>query len=206
MTTKGPQCTICRHEKRHQIELAMVHRVPFRTMAARFDVSPDALYRHSKNHLSAQLRAALLTAVRPSDVDLEELQRSESEGLLSQLKHQRARLQLYSEQSLDLGDLRAGVAVENAITGNLTLVAKLLGQLVQHHEVRRTSILVSADWVQVRHAIITALRPFPEAARAVGRAVHDLEANAAQDITTAKRPIMLEAPPAYVNGNGGAPA
>ncbi|MFW6028366.1 MAG: hypothetical protein ACOC9Q_02445 [bacterium] len=200
MSTKGPQCTICRHDKRHQIELGLVHKTPLRTLAARFDVSPDALHRHSKNHLSAQLRAALLTAQRPSDVDLEALERSESEGLLSQSVHQRARLQALSEQALNLGDVRAAVSVENAITNNLTFVAKLLGMLVQRHEVQRTSILVSADYLQLRQAIVTALRPYPEAARAVGQALHALEAEAAQDITDAKRPIMLEAQPAHVNG------
>jgi hypothetical protein len=91
--------------------------------------------------------------------------------LLAELVRQRARLQSFSEMALDLGDVKAAVSVENSITANLTLVAKLLGQLVQHHEVRSTSILVSPDYLALRHTIVRALQPFPEAARAVGAAL-----------------------------------
>jgi hypothetical protein len=75
------------------------------------------------------------------------------------------------------------------------MVAKLLGQLVQRHEVSRTSILISADYLQLRQAIVTALRPYPEAAHAVGQALYRLEADAAKDITNAKQPLLLEGAP-----------
>ena len=77
-----------------------------------------------------------------------------------------------------------------------TQTAKLLGQLVTHHEVRSTNVLVSADYLQLRQAIVTALQPFPEAARAVGQALHALETSAAAAITAnaAKgKPLLLEA-------------
>lgn len=195
MTKRGNPCTICQHERRHLLELGLVHRVPLRTLAARFDVSPDALHRHSKNHLSAQLRAALLTAQRPSAVDLEALERGESEGLLAQLVTQRARLQGLAEQSLELADVRAAVAVERAITSNLELVSKLLGMLVQRHEIKRTSILLSPDYLELRAALVRALRPFPQAAASVGAALHALETEAAKDITEAKQPLLLDALP-----------
>jgi len=146
------------------------------------------IYRHGR---PPQARAAILTALRPSEVDLEALQRSESEGILAQLVAQRARLQQHGEIALEQGDVRAAVAVEGAITSNLTLVAKLLGQLVQHHEVRSTSILISADYIALRSAIVRALEPYPEAARAVGRALAELETAAAKDIT-AKPPFVIE--------------
>jgi L-serine deaminase len=88
--------------------------------------------------------------------------------------------------------VRACVSVEVAITANLGLVAKLLGQLVQVHEVRKTSILISADYLALRAALVRALRPYPDAARAVGAALHELETAAAKDITEAKRPLVIE--------------
>jgi hypothetical protein len=126
---------------------------------------------------------------------LEALQVSESAGLLSQLVTQRARLQTHSELAAELGDVRSAVACERAITSNLELVGKLLGQLVQRHEVRSTSILISADYLEVRAALVSALQPYPEAARAVATALHQLESKAASDITASKRPIMIEARP-----------
>jgi hypothetical protein len=126
---------------------------------------------------------------------LEQLQTSESEGLLTQLVSQRARLQQHSEIATELGDVRSAVACERAITDNLTLVGKLLGQLVQRHEVRSTSILVSPDYLELRAVLVRALQPFPEAAGAVGNALHALESKAAQAITAAaaRRPVLIEA-------------
>jgi hypothetical protein len=143
------------------------------------------------------MRAAILTSQRPSVVDLEALQRSESEGLLSQLVTQRARLQQHTDLALSLGNGAVAIAAERAITSNLELVARLLGTIVQRHEVTRTSILISADYLQLRQSIVAALRPYPDAAMAVGRALHDLETQAAKDIAAragnGKAPLLIEA-------------
>lgn len=195
MRKTSTTCSICRHPRRHQLEIGLVHRVPLRVLAARFECSPDALQRHRHNHLTPQMAAAILAAQKPSEVDLEQLQRSEAEGILSQLVVQRARLQQQSDLALELGNASGAVAAERAITSNLELVAKLLGTLVQRHEVMRTSVLISADYLKLRQVLIAALRPYPEAARAVGAALHDIEANAAKDITERKQPLLLEAAP-----------
>jgi hypothetical protein len=189
-------CSICTHDRRHQIEIGLVHRVPLRALAVRFQCSPDALHRHRHRHLTPQMAAAILVAQRSSAsaVELETLQRNEAEGLLAQLVSQRARLQQQSDLALDLGNASAAVACERAITSNLELVAKLLGQLVQRHEVTHANILISSDYLNLRSAIVRALQPFPDAARAVGEALHRLEADAAQAIATkAMRPPMIEA-------------
>jgi hypothetical protein len=87
----GSACGICVHPQRHLIELAMMHRVPVRVLARRFpDVGHDCFFRHRRNHMPPQLKAALLAAVHPTEVDLEQLERSESEGLLGSLVSQRA--------------------------------------------------------------------------------------------------------------------
>lgn len=193
MRLKGTGCTICRHPRRHQIEIGLTHRVPMRALAIRFECSPDALQRHRQKHLTPQMMAAILAAQKPSEVDLEALQRSESEGILAQLVTQRARLQQHSDLALELGDAGGAVAAERAIISNLELVAKLLGSIVQRHEVTRTSILISADYLQLRQSLIAALRPYPEAARAVGAALHGIEVDAAKDITERKQPLVLQA-------------
>ena len=135
----------------------------------------------------------MLTALRPSEIDLEALQRSESEGLLASLQTQRARLLLLGQMAFEAGEVHAACNVERATTANLELVSKLLGQLVTHHQVTHTSILISSDYLTLRAAIVRALRPYPEAARAVGSALAELETQAAKDITDSKRPLLLEA-------------
>jgi hypothetical protein len=157
--------------------------VPHRVLAARFNLSKDAIGRHAANHLSPIQRAAILAAQKPSAIDLEALRITESEGLLASLVTQRARLQAHAETAATFGDVKAAVSAESAILANLSLVGRLLGQLVQVHDVRHTSILVTADYLKLRATLLTALRPYPDAARAVGAALHALEADAATDIT-----------------------
>jgi hypothetical protein len=191
----GPTCRVCAHEQRHLVELGLVHRIPVRVLARRFDIPKTTIFRHRRLHMPAQLVAAILAAQRPSEVDLEQLQRSESEGLLGSLIGQRARLQLLSEMAFEAGELGAATTVERAITQSLELTSRLLGMIVQRHDVRSTSILISADYLQLRGAIIGALKPYPEAARAVGEALARLELAAAKDITESKEPLLLEAAP-----------
>ncbi|MBR0796114.1 hypothetical protein JQ615_12010 [Bradyrhizobium jicamae] len=177
----------------------MAHGIANNALARRFNLSADSIGRHAANHVSPALRASILTAQAPSAIDLEALQASESEGLLSQLVHQRARLQQHSQMAIDYGDIKAAISAEGAITSNLALVGKILGMIVQRHDVRSTSLLISADYLAMRQAIVTALRPFPEAARVVGAALHRLESEAAAAITerAGKRqarpePVLIE--------------
>jgi len=189
-------CTVCLHPKRHSIEVGLVYRVPARVLARRFDISARALYRHRSNHLSPQIAASILSARKPTEIDLAALQASEAEGLLAQLVTQRARLHIHSEMCAKVGNFAAATSAERAITANLELLGKLLGQFVQLHETKHTSLLISPDYLQLRQALIEALRPFPEAALAVGRALHLLESEAATDITRAangKAPLLIEA-------------
>jgi len=188
-------CSVCVHERRHQIEIGLVNSVPVRTLAARFGLKRSAVYRHGRLHLSPQVRAAILRAQKPTEVDLEALQRSESEGLLAQLVAQRARLQQMSELALEMGDVRAANGTEARITDNLRLVGQLLDQFTIRHEVTHKSVLVSADYLQLRQVLLVALKPHPEAMRDVARALHALESDAAKQISEAKPALIIDAKP-----------
>jgi len=199
---RGTRCTVCDHRHRHQIEIGLTHGVAARVLGDRFGLSKDAILRHARNHLTPAQRAAILSAQKPAAIDLEALRTTESEGLIASLVAQRARLLVKADFAAEHGDIKGSVAAENAITANLTLVAKLLGQLVQVHDVRRTNLLISPDYLKLRSTLIAALKPFPEAARAVGMALHKLESDAAVDITAAagkgrahQEPILIEHEP-----------
>jgi hypothetical protein len=167
MSKFGRACTVCQNKNRAQIELGIVHGVSARVLADRFDLGRDAIYRHAKGHLSPAQRAALLAHAKPQPIDLDALKVAESEGLLSQIVHQRARLQQRAEMCAEFGDLAGAIRAEGAITANLTLAARVLGQLINVHDVRHTNILVSPDYLRLRETLLAALRPYPEAARAV---------------------------------------
>src|SRR5262245_34365945 len=101
------KCTVCAHPRRHQIEIGLVHGLATQVLADRFGLKRSAIGRHRDNHLPAQTRAAILSARLPSEIDLEQLQRDESEGLLSSLIAQRARLQSHAEVALNGDDVKA---------------------------------------------------------------------------------------------------
>jgi hypothetical protein len=198
MGKSGARCTVCASKHRHAIEIGLVHGISMRVLADRFGLHKDAIRRHGDAHLSATARAVLLVHVKPQPIDLDALRTAESEGLLASMVGQRARLLQTAELALECGDIRGNVAAENAYLANLTTVAKLLGQLVQVHDVRHTSILISQDYLKLRDALRVALAPFPAAARAVAAALFRLESDAARDISEAARktPAMIEHQPA----------
>jgi hypothetical protein len=103
----GPPCKVCIHPQRHLVELGLVHKVPVRVLARKFNLTKDAVFRHRRQHLTPQMIAAIATAAHPTEIDLEALQRSESEGLLGSLVAQRARLQMLSELAFEAGELNA---------------------------------------------------------------------------------------------------
>src|SRR5262249_40770348 len=115
---------------------------------------------------------------------------------LGALLAQRARLQQHAETALEVGSLHVAVAAEARITENLRLVSQLLGQLVQHHQMTHASVLVSPDYLRLRQTLIATLKPFPAAALAVSKALHQLEAKVAQDIeqraNDGKRSLLIE--------------
>ena len=196
MGERGPQCQVCASPQRHLVELGLLHRISLNVLAKRFSLHRDAIYRHRHAHMSPQLIAAILAAQKPSDIDLEALERSELEGLLASLIAQRARLQMLSEMAFEEGEIHAATGIERVITSSLELTSKLLGMLITRTHTTSTSVLISADYLQLRQAIVTALKPYPEAARAVGAALAVLETDAAKDIAERKTPLLLEATPA----------
>jgi hypothetical protein len=71
------------------------------------------------------MRAAVLASQRPEAVDLDALRDKEGAGLLGSLVNQRARFAAARKACPIPHDIRGCVGVENAITGNLALSAKL---------------------------------------------------------------------------------
>lgn len=198
MGKSGPRCSICQHEKRVSIELGVTHGISAAVMAQRFGCSKFSIIRHARAHLSPAQRAALLSATKPSAIDLQALQVSESEGLLHALVGQRARLHGYAEVAASFGDIKGAISAEGAITTNLSLVGKLIGMLVQRHDVRHSSVLLSPDYLKLRQTLVQALKPFPQAGQAVARALYALESDAAKVIEQAAKPapVLIEHQPA----------
>jgi hypothetical protein len=192
---RGQRCRVCHHESFAQIELALVSGIPLRVVAARYGLRKSSLYRHRLNHMSAVHRAALLVARKPSEVDLEALERDESEGLLSQIVAQRARLTTFAAECMAKGNVSGAIAAERALTEGLTLSSRLLGQLISRHEVRHAHVTLTADYLRLRTLLIEELRGHPDLAARIAARMRELEADAAQAITDRGQPVTIEHQP-----------
>ena len=65
-------------------------------------------------------------------------------------------------------------SIANAITASSRLLAKLTGQI----DVSETMLLRSMGWARIKTSLVDAVRPYPEAARALAEAIEKLSATA----------------------------
>jgi len=170
----------------------LIFGTPVLVLSRRFNIGTKSLHNHRHKHLTPQLKAAILMARKPEEIDLEALARTEGESVISNLTVQRARLMRLAEMATDQGFTHQAIAAERAVTENLKLMSQLLGQLVQHHKITKTSILISSDYLNLRQVILQALKRFPDAAQAVANELAKLEAEAEAEIMGGK-PLLLEA-------------
>lgn len=171
-------CQVCNHPRRAEIELALARRVPYRTLEARYNVGKDPLSRHKKEHMPEQLQASLMATARPTGVDLDALRKSESEGLLQTIVFQRAKLFSLLDEAEEVGDHRAAAQIHGRITKNAEFTAKLLGEITTAAQHTTNNLIVSQDYLELRSALVQALRPYPKARRAVAEVLQNMEATA----------------------------
>ena len=191
---KGGLCCVCAHPRRDLVELALVHKLPVRVIAKRFELSKDSRFSppaHAHDARSSS-RPSRPRPTRPRSIS------SSSSGPKAKVCSapswpSEQGLQLLSELCFEAGELGAATSVERAITNSLELTSKLLGMIVGRTST--TNILISSDYLRLRGAIVAALKPFPEASRAVGTALAELELEAAADIASSEKPLLLEASP-----------
>jgi hypothetical protein len=179
---RSGQCNVCKHRDLAAIDLALARGISVLALSKRFDVSRDSLYRHAKAHLPPQLRAQLISAAPDlGSVDLDKLRETEGQSLLSHLVAIRGRLFGSLDFSEEHGDSNMVARITSQLHQNLELTGKLLGTLGTGNTVVNNNLLVASEsYVQMRVALMRALRPFPEAAQAVAQVLHQIEHQVAE--------------------------
>ncbi|MGX9431772.1 hypothetical protein [Bradyrhizobium sp. LeoA1S1] len=178
--TKTKRCRVCQHREHAAIDLALAHGVSVRALGQRYGLSKDSVYNHAKAHLPAQLRAKLLTGAE-LPIDPGQLREKEGQSLLAHLVGLRGRLFNSLGVAEDAGDGVMLSRIAGQLHQNLELTGKLVGSL-STGSTSVTNVLVMPQYVDLRVSLVNALRPFPEAARAVAGVLHRLESKAAADI------------------------
>lgn len=160
---KGRRCTICQHPQRPNIDLAIATGISRRLIAARFKVSADAAWRHGREHLTPEIRAALATKVLAREGDMRRILLEEGTGIVEGLKAIRGPLFGMFLTAIDLGDAKAATAISGRLHESLSLTAKLTGELVPHAGVSITNVLLSPDFMRLRAELLRVLARYPEA-------------------------------------------
>jgi transposase-like protein len=196
----GPgSCQVCRSEHLHAINLALTYGQSVRSVAEQFGIHHDAVRRHLKNHLSPSQQAALLTASKPSEVDVEKLTRQESQGLLVALVAMRARLAAHAQACAAMGDHKGAIHAERVTLADLELTAKLVGQLISRSEVTVQHLTLTPSHLRLRQVLVEVLRPHPEIAAKVAAALAAIETDDAAEITAKAQPLTIEHEPEEPN-------
>src|SRR5690242_10588294 len=117
-------CTVCMHADHHAIDVAIVARTANRRIAARFNVTEQAVRRHRTGHLPAQMARARDAA------DL-----ADADDLVAQVRALQARALAILDAADAVGDHRTALSAIREARGALELVAQLTGALREHVEV-----------------------------------------------------------------------
>jgi hypothetical protein len=174
------RCRVCRSEHRAEIELALARRVPARRIAARFGnkINHQVITRHGWYHLPPSVRAAMVAESLIPEADLETFRVSESNGLLSRLVWQRAKLHGLLQTAEEDHDLSLANSVHGTLLKNFETTGKLLGQFITQDRVVQQNLVVSADYLQLRAALMRALYHHPAARQAVLAELRKIETRA----------------------------
>jgi hypothetical protein len=113
-------CSVCRHDKREEIDRALLAQVPFRHVAACFSISATAAFRHSKSHIPA----ALMKAKQAAD-------EVKADTLFDRLREINREARAILEEARGAGSKDNDLALKAIarIEKQLELEARLLGEL-----------------------------------------------------------------------------
>lgn len=127
------RCSLCGHDKRQEIERALLCGDSYRTVAQCFGVSRDAVVRHRKH-----LPVALAHAREVKEV-------ANGDSLVAQLRELTSEAQRLKEKAELAGDYRTALMAVRELCRIVELVAKLRGKLDEHAEIRVVNFNVDAE-------------------------------------------------------------
>lgn len=149
-------CTVCNHSDVEEIDRRLVSGDSIAGIARDFAVSEDSLRRHFDNHVPETLAAS------PSTKDI-----INGDNLLDQLQSARDKAIELLDMAIAAGDTKVygpPSSYLSEIRQQIKLWAELEGRISAQPTV---NILALPEWLTLREQIVVALRPYPEALRAV---------------------------------------
>ncbi len=152
------KCSICQHERRTEIDEALVRGVAVAKVAADFGCGRMSVWRHANdNHVVKTIAQAHQVA-----------EATRADDLLGQLRALQARALGLLTRAERKGDIRAAAGAIREARGCLELLGRLAGELQDGVTV---NVAVLPEWQTLRGRILVALEPYNEAREAVVKAL-----------------------------------
>jgi hypothetical protein len=184
---KGPPCTVCTHVDRARIEATRVAGASLDSIAAKYSIGRDALWRHMARHVPEDVRAQYL-----ADVPVKELAaRASAEGLsvLDYLAIVRGVLLQEFQLAAGVHDKHATAALAGRLTEVLREVGRITGEIMRTPGVMNVSntvnLINSPVFVDLQQMLIRRLAGHPQALDAVLEGLRELESRSAPRPLTA---------------------
>jgi hypothetical protein len=111
-------CSVCLSPERDAIEAHILEKKPYRDLAAQFDLSPSALYRHARVHIQERLIKAK---------DIAEI--GKADDLLRQIEALKARADQILRKAESGGELRTALAGVRELARLIELLGRMTSEL-----------------------------------------------------------------------------
>jgi hypothetical protein len=159
---------VCNHPQREELDAALIGGTITQADVARVvGCSRSSVSRHYRNHLLPEASGELREDPELVDIDL-----------LSELKGLYSRIKTHLDRAEQADNWKAIRAFHSEARQDLTLLARLIGDL---DDGTRVNVTLAPQWVAVRTAMMDALEGYPEARSAVAAALLGIEGDAGGD-------------------------
>jgi hypothetical protein len=183
------RCTICSHGEKWRLELLLAGGASVEALARKFNVGPDALSRHWKNHVSDEAKVNHLAGLANLD-QLAARANEEGSSVLDYLRIARNTLLTQLSTVALVGDAKTVGYLTGQLVRTLEVIGKVSGELataagsVTINTINNTAIVEHPAFAKVQATLLRALGPFPDARAAVVAALRDLDSESAPRAAT----------------------
>jgi hypothetical protein len=173
------RCQVCRHPERWRLELLRAGGASLDSLAEKFNVDRDEIWRHWQNHVTTEMKASYLCG--PAQLaELAEKAAAEGDSVLDHLRMIRTVLTGQLAAMTEAGDGRGAAYVAGRLTATLETIARVtgeLGSMAQAINVTNNLTVLAEHpaFLRIQGTMLRALAPFPDARGAVVAALREFD-------------------------------
>lgn len=195
---RGPRCTVCQHDERWRIELLRAGGASLDSLATKFGISRDSIYRHWQHHVSDEIKASYLAG--PAQLaDLAVTAAAEGASVLDHFRCVRTMLMSHMATMTEAGDARGAAIVAAQLVNVLEKLGRITGEISALaagtiNVTNNIALVNSPQFARAQAAILRALAPHGAARMAVVAALRELDDETADEPGRTHGPRYASAP------------